>query len=142
VDLHQPGLPAQLGNGAHREQAPLDHRHPGAEALHLGHVVRAEHDGAPLRGQLTDRLAHGPGRFRIQPAGGLVEEQRLGVVQQRPDERQLLPHPLAEVAALVVLTPPETEALHPPPSGLPRIGRVAVVELEEERRFSRAVRRS
>ena len=73
-------------NGGHREQPPLHHRHPGAEPLHLGQVVRAEHHGAALRRQLRHRVAHGARGFGVEPAGGLVEEDDLGVVHQRADD--------------------------------------------------------
>ena len=54
---------------------------------------------APLGGQLRHRVAHGARGLGVEPAGGLVEEEHLRVVHQRADDRQLLPHALAEAAA-------------------------------------------
>ena len=67
-----------------------------AEPLHLGEVVRAEHDGAPLGGELGDGVAH--------RARGLRDRARRSARRGRctfgsctsvADDGELLPHALA-----------------------------------------------
>ena len=58
--------------------------------LRLGHHVRGEKDGLPLLAQLAQEIAHEHHVHRIEPRLRLVEDDELGIVQQRADELHFL----------------------------------------------------
>ena len=69
------------GAGGHHPAAG-DHRHRVGQGLGLVHVVGGEHHGAALGAQAphqVPRLAAGRG---VEPGGGLVEEDQLGVADR------------------------------------------------------------
>ena len=47
-------------------------------------------DGALFRAQLFDQVANLETHLRVEPAGRLIEEQHLGVVNQREGKREPL----------------------------------------------------
>jgi hypothetical protein len=110
----------------------LDDGDAGAQALDLGEVVAAEHQRAPLGGELGHRVAHRARRLRVEARGGLVEEDDLRLVHQRPHDGQLLPHALAEAADGLVFAASEAEALEVTERARPRRGLVDLVEPHEE----------
>ncbi|COZ37787.1 Uncharacterised protein [Mycobacterium tuberculosis] len=75
-----------------------DERHPVAQLVGGGHVVRGEKDRAAARLQVHDDVLDLAGVHRVQPGGGLVEEQQLRVVDQRPGEGQPHLHALGVLA--------------------------------------------
>ena len=98
---------------------------------------------APAPASSRHRVAHGARRLGVQPAGGLVEEEHLRVVHQRPHQGQLLPHALA--AASRRARPRGRRARSAPSRPAPRSQAAAVSRwwsLRKKRRFSRAVSRS
>jgi hypothetical protein len=110
------------------ERRPLGHDAPEVEEhdavahlLHLLHVVgrvqEREAALAPDREQLLERLVRDVG---IEARGGLVEDEELGVVEQRPGEAR--PRLLAqgEVAEALDRLLAELEALEPALHGEPR----------------------
>ncbi len=59
-------------------------------------------DRHPVAPELVDQLVDIASSDRIQPGGGLVEEEHLWVAQQRPRERDPLAKPLGQRAARIV----------------------------------------
>ena len=97
----------------------------------------------PSAASSRHRVAHRARGLRVQPAGGLVEEDDLRVVHQRADDGQLLPHALAEAAARLVLAAAQPEALQVAPRARPTPAvSSSSWSLMKKRRFSRAVSRS
>ena len=95
-------LGPQLADRAlHHDAAPVDDHGARAHLLHLVQQVRAqEHRGAG-RAQLADELAHVLHAARVEAAGGLVEHDELGAVQQRLGDAEALLHAVAEAADAV-----------------------------------------
>ena len=70
---------------------PVVHdRHPIAEPLGLVHVVGGEQDGAPVRLEAFDQLPELPAGLRIEAGGRLIQEEQLGVADQRAGQGQAL----------------------------------------------------
>jgi hypothetical protein len=61
------------------------------QGLRLGHEVRGEHHGHPVRGQLTDEVPDGTSRLGVQPRARLVEEDQAGTSDEGHGEREALP---------------------------------------------------
>ena len=61
-----------------------------AQPLGLLHVVGGQQDRAPARAKARDQIPELPPRLRIQARGRLVEEQQLGLADQRAGQRQPL----------------------------------------------------
>jgi hypothetical protein len=79
------------------------HHHAIAEALHLLHDVRREHDAlARFVAQRAQDVAQRPGGHHVQPVGGFVEHDVGRVVHQRACERRLHPLALAEAVGAAV----------------------------------------
>ena len=85
---------AQLG---HRpladERAAADDSDAVANLLHLGHQVAGEENGAAAASEPANERAHVGHARGIHPVGGLVEDQELGVLQQRGGHSEALLHP-------------------------------------------------
>ena len=82
-----------------QDPAVVDHDHPLAERLDVGHVVaRQEHGRAVaavvLGHERADALLH----RHVEPDRRLVEEQHLRPVEERADDLDLHPLPEREVA--------------------------------------------
>ena len=72
----------------------MEHRHPVGEAAGLAEEVGGEHDGAPVVGrERADQVDDVAGRGRVEARGRLVEEQHLGVVEERPGQGEALALP-------------------------------------------------
>ena len=86
--------PAQGPRRALGHDAPgRQHRDPVGQVLRLVHVVGGEEDRLAELPQPGDDLPGGPAGGRVEPGGRLVEEDELGVADQR--EREVEPPPLA-----------------------------------------------
>ena len=60
--------------------------------LDLAHQVAGEHDRAPALGERADERAHLGHAGRVEPVGGLVEDQQLRVLEQRGGDAEALLH--------------------------------------------------
>jgi hypothetical protein len=96
-----------------------------ARRLHLGEDVRREEHGAPLAGRLAQEGVERLLDERIEPRGGLVEDEQLGPVHERLHEPDLLAVPLREGADRAIEVELEllrerlavAEAFHPAQAG-------------------------
>ena len=61
-----------------------------AQKLRLLHVVRGQHNGAPLGADLIDQSPQVAPRLRIEACGRFIQKQNLGVVDQRECEQAAL----------------------------------------------------
>ena len=91
------------------QQAAANERDPIAQPVRLVEVVRGEDDRPARPPQRLDRLADDERRLRVERRRRLVEEDDRRVVEQRPGDRELLLHALAERARNVVPPLPERE---------------------------------
>src|ERR1035437_5382377 len=93
-----------------------------------------EQEGGRRPGQLHRRLAHLAGPYRVDPDGGVVEEERRRIVEQSPGQVGPLPHPPRETLHPLfapALKPHQLQHLVDPP-GLPaRFQRVEVSEVAQ-----------
>src|SRR3954454_19520456 len=116
---------AERGRGAHLEDAPLlDDRHAVAERLRLVEVVRREQHRLAQARQRADGAPRGPSRGRVEARRRLVEEDELGVADERqrevqppqlaagerPRQRVLLAHQARDVDDLVDVARARVEA--------------------------------
>ena len=102
-----PALGEQLGAGALRlDPSAADDHHPVGDRLDLGQQVRGEQHGAAAVGEAAQQPAHPAHALRIEPVGGLVEDQHLGVAEQRVGEAESLAH-----AERVLADPPPRRRL-------------------------------
>src|SRR6266567_924955 len=85
-------LALQLVGGALSQDAPvLDEGDLVAELLSLAHVVRGQDDGRPpLATEVGDLSPQADGDVRVEAQGRLVEEEDLGVIEQRLGEGEPL----------------------------------------------------
>src|SRR5690349_5484858 len=83
------GADAELGRGPDRQDPPvLDDRDAVGELLRLVEVVRRQHDGLAEVAQRADRAPRGTPRLRVEARRRLVEEDQLGVADERQREVQ------------------------------------------------------
>ena len=61
-----------------------------AQALGFVHVVRRQQDRPARLLELLDEVPQLPPRLRVEPGGRLVEEQQIGIADERARERQAL----------------------------------------------------
>jgi hypothetical protein len=95
VHHHVPGdLPLELvGRALRHDHAVIDDRDAVAERVGLLHVVRGEEDRGALAAQSADLVPHAGPALRVEPGGGLVEEEHLRFVDDA--HRDVHPPPLA-----------------------------------------------
>src|SRR5262249_12127700 len=75
------------------DEAPAVHdRDARAQPLGFLHEVRREDDGLALREQLLEPFPDEVARLRIEPRGGLVHEDQVGIVDERAGERESALH--------------------------------------------------
>ncbi|MNZ46506.1 hypothetical protein D3C78_641890 [compost metagenome] len=98
------GAFAQLGGRAGGQHPALVHRHQPVEALGLLHVGgRHQHAHAPVLGaDALDQLPELVARQRVDAGGRLVEDQQVGIVDQRAAQPELLLHAAGELARRAV----------------------------------------
>ena len=88
-----PGAGLEALGGVEREQlAVVDDGDPIAELVGLFHVVRREHDGLALRVELAHDVPQREAALRVEARGRLVEEEHIGIVEDRPGDHQPLGH--------------------------------------------------
>ena len=93
------GVPSQFSEGSGRHgPAPADDAHPVGEGLDLAEDVAGQQNRAALLAPLADDLLEGLFHERIQPGGGLVEDEQVGVGGEGGDQGDLLPVALGVVA--------------------------------------------
>ena len=84
-----------------RLELPVRDDHGVVDGLgHLGQQVRRHQDGAPLAGQVAHEVAQPGDALGVESVGGLVEDQDVGVADQRAGQFQPLPHAHGEPADL------------------------------------------
>ena len=93
----------QLGDRPlHDHPAPVEDDGPVADQFHLVQQVRRQEDGGALGAQLADEFADVLHALRVEAAGGLVEHDDVGLVDERQGDAQALPHAVGEAAGLGV----------------------------------------
>jgi hypothetical protein len=76
---------------------PLVHdQEPVAQARGLLHVVRGQQQGHALSSQALQGLPHGQAGLRVEAGRRLVQDDQLGVVDERPGDQQAPLHPPGE----------------------------------------------
>ena len=87
------GSAEHLGQRPARAQlAVRDHHHVVHALGHLGQQVARHQHGAPAAGLVAQQVAHPADAGRVEPVAGLVEDQHLGVAQQRRRDGEPLAH--------------------------------------------------
>ena len=90
----------QLGLGALGDDPALaDHDEVVGDDLDLVQQVRGEQHGAAPVGVAAEQVAHPADAGRVEPVGRLVEDQHLGVAEQRGGDAEPLAHAERVVAA-------------------------------------------
>src|SRR6185437_1316388 len=122
-----------LAHGAGEDKPALIDKCDGvAEFLHLIHAVRGEEHSAALCADLYQRAHEQLGIDRVEAAEGLVHNDKLGLMQQRCDELNLLLHALGELFGLLVEGLGNLQALAPVAGPLARSAFIQPVKLAEE----------
>jgi hypothetical protein len=89
----QAGSAAQLLDGSlGDERAGADHPDPVGDLLDFPHQLAREDDRAPALAERADEGAHLHHPGRIEPVGRLIEDQELGVLEQRGRDAEALLH--------------------------------------------------
>ena len=99
----EPGAPRRCAaSGRSRDRARrrgrgrVDDRDRGAQLLELGEDVAADHDRLAEAAKLAEELAQLDAGARIEAGGGLVEQEHLGIVDERVGEAEALLHAAGE----------------------------------------------
>jgi hypothetical protein len=74
-------LTAKIGGRVNSQQPSFEHGHPVAEPIGLIKIMCAQYDGAAFVTQVRDEVANEVCGFRIQAAGGLVQEENFWFMQ-------------------------------------------------------------
>ena len=83
----------QLARGALRDDpATGDDDEPVGGRLHLVQEVRGEQHGSAASGEVGEQLAHPPHSFGVEAVRRLVEDEDLGVAEQRMGDAEALTH--------------------------------------------------
>ena len=85
--------------------------HMAADLLDLVEQVGGQQNGGALRGDELDQLANLVDALGVEPVGGFVQYQDLGVVQQGRGDGQALLHPQGIGAELAVAPLPQPDQL-------------------------------
>ena len=121
----------------------MQHRHAVREPSRLTEEVGAQHDGAASLGrERADQVDDVTRGGRVEARRRLVEEQHLGIVQERPCERDALALPGREALHLVVGAVDHAEPLEQLVDAGGGLVAAEPSDLGGEARFSRAVSRS
>ena len=99
-DAEYPGNAVQdLRRGAAGRYRSRFQEHHRARAGGLVHIGRADRDGGARRGGAVDEPPQLGPADRVDPGGGLVEDQQVGRVQQRHRDGELALHPAGQLPA-------------------------------------------
>ena len=91
----------QFGNRSLHDHAALAYDGgPIADQFHFVQQVRGEEDGRSLAPQLADELADVLHALRVEAAGGLVEDDEVGTVDEGQGDPQTLAHAVGVTAHL------------------------------------------
>ena len=85
--------------------------HVIAERLDVAQDVRREEDGAPLVALLEDQIAHLFSTDGIEAAHGLIEDQELGIGDQRRGQPGALQHALRQATHRTIGRVPDAHLL-------------------------------
>src|SRR5882724_119754 len=98
-DLAETDLPLQLtGRAPRQDPSGLDEGDLVAELVGLAHVVGRQYDRDPLlAAQARDVRAHPDGHVGIETQRGLIEEEELGLIDERLGQRHALLEPGRQV---------------------------------------------
>jgi hypothetical protein len=92
IDLDDFGLDVRGQQALRRvgrdQRAVIDDREPGCQPLGLVHEVRRQQDCLALRQQLAQPVPDQMACLRVEAGRRLVEDQKLGIVDQRTRQRQ------------------------------------------------------
>ena len=115
------------------DPAVVDDGQPAGQAVGLLQVVGGEQDGEPLRaGQVGDLGPHVGPDLRVEPGGGLVQEQHPRPVDQAHGDVEAPLHPAGVAAADPVGRLGQAEALQQLPHPAPQPGAAQAVHLPLE----------
>ena len=127
----------EVGGRALVERAAgVDQHQPVADLLELAEVVRRHEHGAAAVGQRADQAAHLAHALRVEAVGRLVEDQQLGVAEQRGGDAEALLHAERVAAVAVVAALAEADDVEQRRDARRRSWRPTVANI---RRFSRPV---
>jgi hypothetical protein len=93
---HLPGgvlLDQRAGRTLGDDPAAVHHHEPVAELLGLVHVVRGEHERDAALLQPVEPVPQHVARLRVEAGGRLVEQQQLGLVDERAGDGDAPLHP-------------------------------------------------
>ena len=89
---------AKCGRRVERDQACAQHRDARGDPLDFVEVVRREHDGRRSPRAAQNELAHFAGALGIESRRRLVEQDDVGLVQQRARQRDALLQPFRQLS--------------------------------------------
>ena len=112
---------AELVGAADRAQPRVEDRHPVAEPLCLLEPVGGEKDGDAAVAQPVDQVVHLPARHRVEPGGGLVEEEDRRIAEEHAGQPDPLAQALREAAAEIVGAVSEVDRVEGVPDPLLRV---------------------
>ena len=93
----------ELAQLAADDRLPLtEHRHAIADRLDVGEDVSRKEDRPPLAAIVEDEIADLFSTDRVEPAHRLVEDQKLGIGDERSGETGALEHAFREPAGLAI----------------------------------------
>ena len=100
VEIGLAGLGEQLLQRARGDDLAVVHRHQPVEALGFVHVRGGDHHAhlRPARADRVDEVPELAARQRIDAGGRLVEDEQVGIVDERAAEAQLLLHAAGKLA--------------------------------------------
>ena len=111
-DQHVVGPGAQLGDRpAVHEPALVDDDQPVADRLQLGEQVRRDDHGLALVADVADEPPHVLHPDRVEPVRRLVEDDQLGIADQRGGDAEPLLHAERVAAVAVVAAAAESDEL-------------------------------
>ncbi len=111
------------------DAAALDDRDPGHEAVGEIQIVRRQNDDRAVGGERLEPRAHHADGCVVETGKRLVEQHQPRIVQQRPLEREALPHAAGKPVDGVVRTIRETGTLE---CGIDDGDRIQTIQLGEE----------
>ncbi len=112
--------------------AAIDDRDAGAQLLELGQDVAADEDRLAQRAQFAEQLAKLDPCPRVEAGGGLVEEQDLGVVDERVRQAEPLLHAARQRLDVLVALVAEVDELEEVADHASSAGRRDAVAASEE----------
>ena len=100
VEVVGAGLPQQVRRRAGGQHSPIIHRHQPGEPRRLLHVGGCDDDAhlGTAFSDVLDQLPELSPRKRIHACGRFIEDQQIGIVNQRAAETELLLHAARELA--------------------------------------------